>query len=55
MKINLAVQFTYFLLRVIAGLLFIQFGGLILFGWFGGIPEQPGSAAFFGNIHTLMR
>jgi putative oxidoreductase len=30
-------------LRVIAGLLFIQFGGLILFGWFGGIPEQPGT------------
>src|SRR5215469_8489370 len=43
MKINRAVQITYFLLRVIAGLLFIQFGGLILFGWFGGIPEQPGT------------
>ena len=43
MKINRAVQITYFLLRVIAGLLFIQFGGLILFGWFGGIPEQLGT------------
>jgi putative oxidoreductase len=43
MKINRAVQITFFLLRVIAGLLFIQFGGLILFGWFGGIPEQPGN------------
>ena len=37
-----AVQLTYFLLRVVAGLLFFQAGGLILFGWFGGMPGQPG-------------
>ena len=37
-----AVQVTYFLLRIVAGLLFIQTGGLILFGWFGGIPAQSG-------------
>jgi putative oxidoreductase len=37
-----AVQVTYFLLRIVAGLLFIQTGGLILFGWFGGIPGQSG-------------
>src|SRR5262249_61581655 len=43
MKMKITVQITYFLLRVIAGLLFIQFGGLILFGWFGGIPGQPGT------------
>ena len=43
MKIDRAVQVTYFLLRVVAGLLFIQFGGLILFGWFGGMPGQPGA------------
>jgi putative oxidoreductase len=36
-----AVQITYFLLRVVAGLLFIQTGGLILFGWFGGMPGKP--------------
>jgi putative oxidoreductase len=30
------------LLRIVAGLLFIQTGGLILFGWFGGIPGQAG-------------
>jgi len=36
-----AGQLTYFLLRVVAGLLFFQFGGLILFGWFGGMPGQP--------------
>jgi putative oxidoreductase len=45
MKINLnrAVQATYFLLRVVAGLLFIQTGGLIVFGWFGGMPGHPGA------------
>jgi putative oxidoreductase len=37
-----AVRVTYFLLRVVAGLLFLQFGGLVLFGWFGGMPGQPG-------------
>ena len=61
-----AVQITYFLLRVVAGLLFIQFGGLILFGWFGGIPEQPGTPPlmsqtgigglleFFGGIAIVL-
>src|SRR5262249_23147065 len=34
-----AAQITYFLLRVVAGFLFAQAGGLILFGWFGGMPE----------------
>ena len=33
-----AVQITYLLLRLVAGLLFMQSGGLILFGWFGGMP-----------------
>jgi putative oxidoreductase len=37
-----AVEVTYFSLRIVAGLLFIQTGGLILFGWFGGIPGQSG-------------
>src|SRR3990172_903625 len=41
MNLNLTVQISYFLLRVVAGLLFIQTGGLILFGWFGGMPGQP--------------
>jgi hypothetical protein len=36
-----AIRITYFLLRVVAGLLFMQSGGLILFGWFGGMPGQP--------------
>jgi len=66
MTIDRAVQITYFLLRVIAGLLFIQFGGLILFGWFGGIPGQPGTPSlmsqtgigglleFFGGIAIVL-
>jgi putative oxidoreductase len=43
MNMDRAGQVTYFFLRVVAGLLFIQTGGLILFGWFGGIPGQPGT------------
>jgi len=33
-----AKQFAYFLLRVVSGFLLAQAGGLILFGWFGGMP-----------------
>lgn len=42
MNMNRATQITYFLLRVVAGLLFMQTGGLILFGWFGGMPGHAG-------------
>jgi putative oxidoreductase len=38
MNRDLAVKATYFLLRVVAGFLFWQAGGVILFGWFGGMP-----------------
>jgi putative oxidoreductase len=41
MNMNLAVQITYFLLRVVSGLLMASAGTLILFGWFGGMPDQP--------------
>ena len=41
MNMDGAAQVTYFLLRVVVGLLFIQTGGLILFGWFGGMPGHP--------------
>jgi hypothetical protein len=37
MTMDRAVQVTYFLLRIVAGLLFVQTGGLILFGWFGAL------------------
>lgn len=37
-----AENISYFLLRVVSGILMLSSGGLILFGWFGGIPDQPG-------------
>ena len=66
MNMNRAVQVTYFLLRVVAGFLFCQTGGLILFGWFGGMPGQPsppplmsqtgigGVLEFFGGIMIML-
>src|SRR5262245_832270 len=39
---NLANQVTLFLLRVVAGLLFLQVGGMIILDWFGGIPAEQG-------------
>lgn len=35
-------RITFFLLRVVAGLLFLQAGGMKMFDWFGGIPAQFG-------------
>ena len=42
MSCDRGAQITYFLLRVVAGLLFMQFGAVILFGWFGGMPGHAG-------------
>lgn len=36
---------TFLLLRVVSGLLFFQAGTLKTFGWFGGMPGDPGSTA----------
>lgn len=36
------VQAAYFLLRIVAGLLFLQAGGMKMFDWFGGIPAEFG-------------
>ncbi len=44
------VQVTYFLLRVMAGFLFVQTGGLILFGWFGGMPDQPSPPPMMSQV-----
>src|SRR2546429_9490867 len=65
MNMSRAVQVTYFLLRVVAGFLFIQTGGVILFGWFGGMPggakvplmSQTGIGGvleFFGGILIML-
>jgi putative oxidoreductase len=62
---ELAKRITYFLLRVVCGFLFIQAGGLILFGWFGGMPggekvrllSQTGIGGvleFFGGILIML-
>ncbi len=50
MNTNRAIQITYFLLRVVAGLLFIQTGGVILFGWFGGMPGHAGPPPMMSQI-----
>ncbi len=42
MNMDRAKQVTYSLLRVVAGLLFLQAGGMKLFAWFGGIPSAMG-------------
>ena len=34
-----AVQVTVGLLRVVAAVMFVQVGGLKIFGWFGWMPE----------------
>lgn len=54
-----AAQATYFLLRVVAGFLFIQSGCLILFGWFGGMPGMPSpppvmSQTWIGGVLQLV-
>ena len=35
-------EFTYFLLRVVSGLLFFQIGSVKFLGWFGGVPAEHG-------------
>ena len=62
---NLAKQIAYFLLRVVSGFTLVQTGGLILFGWFGGMPggakvvlmSQTGVGGileFFGGILIIL-
>ena len=57
------VHIALFLLRIVAGFLFIQNGGLKLFGWFGGMPGggalpplllAAGLLEFFGGIAILL-
>src|SRR3979411_661820 len=61
MNQTIALKVTSFLLPLFAGSLFLQPGGLILFGWFGGMPggekvhlmSQTGIGGvleFFGGI-----
>jgi putative oxidoreductase len=66
MKMNRVTQVTYFLLRVVSGFLLFQAGGLILFGWYDGMPGQAslpplmsqtgigGILEFFGGIAIIL-
>ena len=62
MKQKQQIQITVFLLRLVAGLLFIEVGGLKLFGWFGGMGSGPlptlmlvaGILEFFGGLAVLL-
>jgi putative oxidoreductase len=51
---------TFFLLRVVAGLLFLQAGGMKILDWFGGVPAQFGghpallSQAGIGGLMELI-
>lgn len=65
MNMNRAIQVTYFLLRIVAGFLLFQSGGLILFGWYGGMPGGQsvplmsqigigGVLEFFGGIAIML-
>jgi putative oxidoreductase len=40
------VKVTYFLLRVVVGLLFFQLGSANVLGWFGGTGEHPAPEMF---------
>ena len=62
MNKDLMVRLAVFLLRVVAGIMFIEVGGLKLFGWFGGMPGggalppllmAAGLLEFFGGIAIL--
>jgi putative oxidoreductase len=59
MNAERARELTLFLLRVVAGLLFLQAGGTKILDWFGGIPAEYGghpamwSQTWIGGILEL--
>jgi len=63
MKNEKFLHVSVFLLRIVVALLFVQVGGLKLFGWFGGMPAGvnvtglilvAGILEFFGGIAMLL-
>lgn len=63
MKTEKFIPPAVFLLRVVSGLLFMQNGGLKLFGWFGGMPGgealpplmlAAGILEFFGGAAIMV-
>lgn len=59
MNMDQAKRIAFFLLRVVAGLLFLQSGGMKIFDWFGGIPAEFGghpavfSESWIGGVLEL--
>jgi putative oxidoreductase len=56
------LDIAVFLLRIVSGLLFLQYGGMKLFGWFGGqgwseldgLMMAAGIIEFFGGLAILL-
>ena len=46
--------YTYALLRIVAGLLFVSHGGQKIFGWFGGQPVPLGSLFGLAGIIEIV-
>lgn len=45
-----ARRFTYVLLRIVVGVLFMQHGGQKLYGWFGGVGDAPGATVPLNSL-----
>ena len=60
MNMDRAKQIAYVLLRVVAGLLFLQAGGMKILDWFGGVPAEFGghppmmSQVWIGGVLELV-
>jgi len=59
MQPNWFARVAYVLLRLVAGLMFLQAGGVKIFGWLGGMPaDQPaivvGSQIWIGGMLELI-
>jgi putative oxidoreductase len=60
MPTNGFARFAYFLLRVVAGLMFLQVGGMKMLDWFGGMaaagqpPIEVGSQIWIGGLLELV-
>ncbi len=60
MQLNRLTPLAYFLLRVVAGLMFFQVGSMVMLGWFGGMPGGAASPpeifsqTWFGGLLELV-
>jgi putative oxidoreductase len=67
MMMDQAKAISFFLLRVVSGLLFLQAGAVKIFDWFGGVPAQfgghpavmsqawiGGALEFYGGLAILL-